>query len=64
VTLRNWVYYGYYTSGSVSDALRLLGSDYHGAPQPFGYRMDRDAPLPRTPRGSYQQTDEVRNVYG
>jgi hypothetical protein len=61
--LRNWVYYGYYTSGSVTDALRLAGSDYHGAPQPFGYRMDRDAPLPRTPRGSYQKTAEVRNVY-
>jgi len=63
-TLRNWVYYGYYTSGSVTDALRLAGSDYHGAPQPFGYRMDRDAPLPRTPRGSYQKTAEVHNVYG
>jgi hypothetical protein len=63
-TLRNWVYYGYYTSGSVTDALRLAGSDYHGAPQPFGYRMDRDAPLPRTPRGSYQKTAEVYNVYG
>jgi hypothetical protein len=62
--LRNWVYYGYYCSGSVTDALRQAGSDYHGAPQPFGYRMDRDSPLPRTPRGSYQTTAEVRNVYG
>lgn len=62
--LRNWVYYGYYTSGSVTDALRQAGSDYHGAPQPFGYRMDRDSPLPRTPRGHYQTTAEVRNVYG
>jgi hypothetical protein len=62
VVLRNWVYYGYYTSGSVADALREAGSDYHGAPQPFGYRIEREAPLPKTPRGSYQRTEEVRRV--
>jgi hypothetical protein len=62
--LRNWVYYGYYTSGSVADALREAGSDYHGAPQPFGYRIERDAPVPRTPRGTYQRTEEVRRVLG
>jgi hypothetical protein len=60
--LRNWVYYGYYTSGSVADALREAGSDYHGAPQPFGYRIAQDAPLPQAPRGSYQRTEEVRRV--
>jgi hypothetical protein len=62
--LRSWVYYGYYGSGSVTDALRQAGSDYHGAPQPFGYHLDREAPLPRTPRGSYQETEEVRRVNG
>ena len=62
--LRNWVYYGYYTSGSVADALREAGSDYHGAPQPFGYRIERDAPLPQARRGSYQRTEEVRRVLG
>ncbi|HYX97816.1 MAG TPA: hypothetical protein VE823_22385 [Geodermatophilus sp.] len=62
--LRNWVYYGYYTSGSVVDALREAGSDYHGAPQPFGYRIEREAPVPVNPRGSYQRTEEVRRVLG
>ncbi len=62
VVLRNWVYYGYYTSGSVADALREAGSDYHGAPQPFGYRIEREAPVPQTPRGSYQRTEEIRRV--
>jgi hypothetical protein len=62
--LRNWVYYGYYTSGSVVDALREAGSDYHGAPQPFGYRIEREAPVPAHPRGSYQRTEEVRRVLG
>lgn len=62
--LRNWVYYGYYTSGSVVDALREAGSDYHGAPQPFGYRIEREAPVPENPRGSYQRTEEVRRVLG
>lgn len=61
-TLRHWVYHGYYASGSVADALRQAGSDYHGAPQPFGYRIDREAPVPQTPRGSYQETEEVRSV--
>jgi hypothetical protein len=64
VELRNWVYYGYYTSGSVVDALREAGSDYHGAPQPFGYRIEREAPVPASPRGSYQRTEEVRRVLG
>jgi len=62
--LRSWVYYGYYGSGSVKDALRHTGSDYHGAPQPFGYHLDREAPRPRTPRGGYQKTEEVRRVIG
>jgi hypothetical protein len=62
VELRNWIYYGYYTSGSVVDALRAAGSDYHGAPQPFGYRIEREAPAPKNPHGSYQRTEEVRRV--
>jgi hypothetical protein len=62
VMLRSWVYYGYYSSGAVATALQLSGSRYHGAPQPFGYRIDEDAPVPSTPRGSYLTTEEVRRV--
>jgi hypothetical protein len=62
VLIRNWVYYGYYASQSVAEALRLSGSDYHGAPQPFGYRIDEEAPIPANPRGAYVTTEEVKNV--
>ena len=62
VVLRNWVYYGYYSSSAVASALRLSGSRYHGAPQPFGYQIAEDAPVPATPRGSYLPTEEIRRV--
>lgn len=62
VLLRNWVYFGYYSLGIVAAALKLAGSRYHGAPQPFGYRLDQDAPVPSTSRGSYLTTDEIRRV--
>jgi hypothetical protein len=60
--LRNWVYFGYYSSSAVASAIQLSGSPYHGAPQPFGYRLDEDAPVPATPRGSYLPTEEIRRV--
>jgi hypothetical protein len=62
LVLRNWSYYGYYSSGAVVTALQLAGSRYHGAPQPFGYRIEQEAPVPSTPRGSYLSTEEVRRV--
>jgi hypothetical protein len=60
--LRNFAYAAYYSSRAVVAALQAGGSDYHGAPQPFGYRIDEEAPVPTTPRGSYVPTEEVRRV--
>jgi hypothetical protein len=62
VILRNWVYYGYYSSGAVASAIQLSGSPYHGAPQPFGYRIAEEAPVPTAPRGSCLRTEEIRRV--
>jgi hypothetical protein len=61
--LRAWVYYGYYGSGSVIDVLDARYG-YHGAPQPLGYRIDREPRLPAKPRGSYRRTEEVVRVVG
>jgi hypothetical protein len=61
--LRAWVYYGYYGSGSVIDVLDARYG-YHGAPQPLGYRIEREPRLPAVPRGSYRRTEEVADVRG
>jgi hypothetical protein len=60
--LRWWVYSAYYSSPVVIGLMQLAGSRYHGAPQPLGYRIDVDAPVPATPRGTYQRTEEVTRV--
>lgn len=60
--LRWWVYSAYYSSPVVIGLMQLAGSRYHGAPQPLGYRIETDAPVPATPRGSYQRTEEVTRV--
>lgn len=57
-----FVYFSYYTAPAVHRAMRERGSDYHGAPQPLGYEIERDPPVPMTPRGSYVPTEEVRRV--
>jgi hypothetical protein len=60
--LRWWVYSAYYSSPVVIGLMQLAGSRYHGAPQPLGYRIDDEAPVPATPRGAYQRTEEVTRV--
>ncbi|MCW2598427.1 MAG: subunit 3 of gluconate 2-dehydrogenase [Frankiales bacterium] len=59
---RDFVYFGYYASHRVLAALADRGYDYHGAPQPLGYRIARDPAVPTTKRGSYQPTNEVTRV--
>jgi hypothetical protein len=59
--LRAWVYYGYYTSGTLIDILHAQAG-YHGAPQPVGYKIDHAPRIPMAQRGSYLRTDEVVNV--
>lgn len=62
--LTTWVYQAYWCSHAALAALRRRGSDYHGAPQPLGYRIpDYDA-APSTPRGGYIATEEVTRVVG
>jgi hypothetical protein len=60
--LRWYVYTAYYASPRVTDAMNRRGFDYHGPPQPLGYRIDVEAPVPDHRRGSYVPTDEVRRV--
>lgn len=60
--LRSFVYHGYYTSKAFAASLMAQGSDYHGAPQPYGYRIDEEQPVPRDRRGSFIPTEEVRRV--
>lgn len=59
--LRTWVYFGYYTSGSVIDVLDA-SHGYHGPPQPLGYRIEKAPRLPVAERGSYRRTEEVVDV--
>ncbi|HUG13592.1 MAG TPA: hypothetical protein VMM78_01125 [Thermomicrobiales bacterium] len=62
--------YGYYSEPNTIAAIqRDLAPGYHGAPLPLGYDhvippWDPADPLqlPRTPRGSYVPTDQVRRV--
>jgi hypothetical protein len=57
--LRELVYHGYYASRRVIAAMTDRGYDYHGAPQPLGYRLPGTTTGPQTPRGSYIRTEEV-----
>lgn len=62
--IRAAVYFGYYQTPPVIEAVRALGRDYNAAPQPHGYAL---APfdlttLPAQPRGHYIKTNDVRAV--
>ena len=65
--LRFCAYFSYYESPVVIGVLRRLGHDYNDAPQPLGYAMQPFDPtpgadLPRIPRGSYKQTDDITRI--
>ena len=66
--LRALVYYGYYSSPVVTEAIRQnlpAGRDYHGPPQPYGY-AGKVEPWPEDaldhPRGGYIATGDVAPV--
>lgn len=62
--VRAAVYFGYYQTPPVIEAVRALGRDYNAAPQPHGYTLAPFDPatLPAQPRGYYVKTDDVRPV--
>jgi len=60
--LKQFVYHGYYGSNLVIGVLNSKGYDYHGAPQPFGYAIEAEQPIPQAKRGNYIPTQEVRRV--
>lgn len=60
--LRFLVYTAYYRSEAVIRVINAHGFDYHGAPQPYGYRVAGDIPLPTHKRGSYMRTEEIDDV--
>jgi hypothetical protein len=60
--LRALIYHAYYSSPRLLAALADRGYGYHGAPQPLGYALDQDPPLPAHTRGDYVRTQEVRRV--
>ena len=62
--LRLYIYCAYYSSPRVLATLRDRGYDYHGAPQPHGYKIKADPPVPTEHRGSYIPTEKVKNVFG
>lgn len=57
--LRDYLYYGYYSSKRLLAALAQLGYEYRGAPQPAGFEIAQPPPRPATPRGRYLRTEEV-----
>jgi hypothetical protein len=57
--VREYVYHGYYAAPRVLAAMRDRGYDYHGAPQPLGYRLPGETARPAVARGSYIPTAEV-----
>lgn len=59
--LREYLYYGYYSSKRLLAALAQLGYEYRGAPQPAGFVIAEPPPRPATPRGRYLRTEEVRH---
>ncbi|MGQ9887279.1 MAG: gluconate 2-dehydrogenase subunit 3 family protein [Aggregatilineales bacterium] len=62
--VRAAVYFGYYQTPPVIEAVRALGRDYNAAPQPQGYTLAPFDPatLPAQPRGRYVRTEDVRPV--
>jgi hypothetical protein len=60
--LRYLVYTAYYRADDVVRAINRRGFDYHAAPQPYGYTVPEDIPLPTHARGSYIPTAGVRRV--
>ncbi len=63
--LRALVYYGYYSSPVVTEAIRQhlpAARDYHGPPQPYGY-VGKVEPWPEgafdDPTGSYIETEDI-----
>lgn len=60
--LRNYLYYGYYSSKRLLAALAQLGYEYRGAPQPAGFVIAEPPPRPATPLGRYSRTEEVRHA--
>lgn len=65
--LLNALYYSYYQSPLVIEAIRGLGIVYNDAPQPLGYSMAPFDPapgvgVPTQPRGFYVKTEDARRV--
>ena len=60
--LRFYVYSGYYCSPDVLVVVAAR-SDYHPSPQPMGYAIDAEVPVPTVHRGTFVPTEEVRNVF-
>ncbi len=59
------LYYAYYETPAVIDAIRSLGIVYNDAPQPQGYAMrpfDPAVDLPKAKRGQFVPTAEVSRV--
>lgn len=61
--LRFYVYSAYYCAPTV---LAVVGArfGYHASPQPGGYAIDAEVPVPTARRGAFVPTKEVRNVFG
>jgi hypothetical protein len=65
--VRNILYFSYYQSPLVVEAIRALGIPYNDAPQPYGYLMEPFDPTPgkdapAEPRGSYIPTASVSRL--
>lgn len=60
--LRSYLYHGYYVSKRLLAALAAKGMDYRGAPQPHGFKLDREPPRPARATGSFVSTEEVRRA--
>lgn len=60
--LRFYVYSGYYCAPAVLGVVADR-SDYHGSPQPLGYVIDAEVPVPTVHRGTFVPTEEVRSVF-
>jgi hypothetical protein len=60
--LRFYIYSGYYCAPAVLVAVAAT-SDYHASPQPMGYAVEAEVPVPTVRRGAFVPTEEVRNVF-
>jgi hypothetical protein len=59
------VYFGYYQSPLVTQAIRALGHDYNDAPQPRGYEVEPFDPnenLPKHSKPYYIPTEKMTRV--